>query len=658
MIKKFLHYAREHRIYVHSESRKLGIKNIIVGWALIAIAASFFEESYESLPLSLNYCIQFASGTLLLLVACLFKGKSFVSIKSDQIPGDLTEHFTPKQRVWLLWARGLIATGGFMMFVWARNIIGAIDNASLFGADALIYLFLMSIALKEKVSKQEVLWVFVASSGILFVFFADIFSVEAPKIAIGMSCGLLSSLALAIVTLMTSSMVQHDPPLRISFYQCLAGFTLSLVLVLVSLIFNLWGNVQASITISAITDAIGSGCLFAIALIFFLEAFYYAEPLLISALSYSLIPLTIFFDYFILKKIPSVQDMLVTFLITVGCGMLIFYEYKKTRKTSKPRFIPNYTLSQIDHLRSLKQELKNGDIGKYEYMSAHHEYNKVLLQYVEEIKETDLSKISIDDQKILFFTKKNSLVFETDGSCRSAPLEMLNFGEYERDETQFVLSIIKSKDSVLDVGGHIGWYSINIGKKFPEATVYCFEPMKETFDFLERNMKHNNVNNVLLYNFGLYNENRSIDFYYFRGGSALSSPVDLLGTGAKKITVKVKTLDSFAEEVDIKTEITFIKIDVEGCEFAVLKGGESVIRGHKPIIMIELVELWAKKFNYSVNDVREFLEGIGYECFRFSGKKLVKVTEIDTEDTNENYNFFFIDLDIPLHLDRVKQFLD
>lgn len=652
MISRFLHYAREHRMYIHSESRKLGVKNIIVGWALIAIAASFFEESYEALPLSLNYLIQFATGTVLLFTACLFKGFSFFRIRQDQVSTKLKEHFSPRQRLYLLWIRGIIATGGFMMFIWARNIIGAIDNAALFGADALIYLGLMSIALKEKVSKQEFLWVLVASSGILFVFGVDIFSAQPQQIVIGVSCGLVSSLALAIVTLMTSSMVQHDPPLRISFYQCLAGLALSVLCVLVSCIFNLWGDFLKDISVTAVMDSVGAGCFFAVALLLFLDAFYYAEPLLISALSYSLIPLTVLFDYFILKKLPTGQDISVTLLIAVGCGMLIIYEYKKTRTTSKLRFIPNYRLSQHEHLQSLKQELEDGKIGKYEYMSARHEYNKVFLQFVNEIKKTDLSKIVVDDQKVLFITKKRGLIMETDGSCRSAPLEILNFGEYERLETNFVLSLLKPNDTVLDVGGHIGWYSINIGKEFPKVKIHCFEPVKDTFQVLERNIEHNRVKNALLYNFGLYNENRNIDFYYFKGGSALSSPVDLLDMNGNKVKVKVKTLDSFVKESGLIEGINFIKIDVEGCEFAVIKGGESTIRRFKPVIMIELVELWAKKFNYSVNEVRELLEEMGYECFQLCNNGLIKISSIDIEDTNENYNFFFID--IAIHKDRIE----
>ena len=250
----------------------------------------------------------------------------------------------------------------------------------------------------------------------------------------------------------------------------------------------------------------------------------------------------------------------------------------------------------------------------------------------------------IDDQKILFITKDKELIFETDGSCRSAPLEMINFGEYEKDETEFVINFLRQNDTILDVGAHIGWYTINIGKTFPKANIYCFEPVSDTYVYLKRNIGYNNINNVKAYNFGLYNENKEMEFYYFRRGSALASPVDLLERNSNKIHGQVKTLDSLVENGVINRSIDFLKIDVEGCEFAVLRGGESVIRESKPMIMIELVELWARKFRYSVNDVRIFLETLGYRCFQISEKKLVEICEINTEDTNENYNFFFFQI--------------
>lgn len=84
-------------------------------------------------------------------------------------------------------------------------------------------------------------------------------------------------------------------------------------------------------------------------------------------------------------------------------------------------------------------------------------------------------------------------------------------------------------------------------------------------------------------------------------------------------TVNVNTLDSYNfENVDI------IKVDVEGYEFPVLKGGEQTIRKCRPIVQLEMVEAQAKKFGYTPQDIADFfINKIGnYGIYTFKGDKL------------------------------------
>lgn len=84
-------------------------------------------------------------------------------------------------------------------------------------------------------------------------------------------------------------------------------------------------------------------------------------------------------------------------------------------------------------------------------------------------------------------------------------------------------------------------------------------------------------------------------------------------------TVTVNTLDSYNfENVDI------IKVDVEGYEFPVLKGGEQTIRRCRPIVQLEMVETQAKKFGYTPQDIADFfVNKIGnYGIYTFRGEKL------------------------------------
>ena len=84
-------------------------------------------------------------------------------------------------------------------------------------------------------------------------------------------------------------------------------------------------------------------------------------------------------------------------------------------------------------------------------------------------------------------------------------------------------------------------------------------------------------------------------------------------------TVVVNTLDSYNfKNVDI------IKVDVEGYEFPVLKGGEHTIRLCRPIVQLEMVESQAKKFGYTPQDIADFFINKigGYGIYTFKGERL------------------------------------
>ena len=69
-----------------------------------------------------------------------------------------------------------------------------------------------------------------------------------------------------------------------------------------------------------------------------------------------------------------------------------------------------------------------------------------------------------------------------------------------------------------------------------------------------------------------------------------------------EVRVTVRRLDTFG------LAPTAVKIDAEGSELAVLRGAESTLRRHKPIVMVE---------NNDWHSVTAFLSGLGYSCFRY-----------------------------------------
>jgi FkbM family methyltransferase len=246
-------------------------------------------------------------------------------------------------------------------------------------------------------------------------------------------------------------------------------------------------------------------------------------------------------------------------------------------------------------------------------------------------------------------------VDETD--FEEVPISLLCFGHYELEETNIVLKVLgmikKDNKVVLDIGANLGWYSLNILKKFTKSEVYSFEPSKETFERLKNNFSLNNLLTDKLQNVGLYNEDGSIDFYYDKAGSGASSMKNIRERNTvEKISVPVKKLDNWCKEKNIK-EIDFIKCDVEGAELFVYQGGKDTIEKYKPIIFSEMLRKWSAKFGYHPNDIIKFMKDIGYNCYVIYNDKLKEINEV-TEETVET-NYFF--LNRQKHADIIEKLL-
>ena len=228
---------------------------------------------------------------------------------------------------------------------------------------------------------------------------------------------------------------------------------------------------------------------------------------------------------------------------------------------------------------------------------------------------------------------------------RAAPMEILNFGAYEGDETEMMLKLVKNGTTVLDVGANIGWFSVLFGKALPRGTIHAFEPIPSTFVTLTQNLKLNRVANVKPYNIALTDRNGRCELYFESDQSARASLADLSVQGsAAKVTCITRTLDEVAKDIDRR--IDFVKADCEGGELLVWHGGLGVLRDHKPIVFTEMLRKWAAKFGYHPNDVVRLFASFGFGCYVCRAGSLARIGAVTDETADTNFVF--------LHLDRHK----
>lgn len=151
------------------------------------------------------------------------------------------------------------------------------------------------------------------------------------------------------------------------------------------------------------------------------------------------------------------------------------------------------------------------------------------------------------------------------------PLDMA-MARYEPGTTRLFQEIVKSGMVVVDIGAHVGYYTLLAAKQVgPTGKVYAFEPEQDNHAILLKNIGVNGYNNVVATPMAVSDRRGSSTLYvtsldngrhsmYHHGLPERGSP-----------TVETTTLDSFLASEGWPS-VDLIKIDVEGAEVAVLDG--------------------------------------------------------------------------------------
>ena len=293
---------------------------------------------------------------------------------------------------------------------------------------------------------------------------------------------------------------------------------------------------------------------------------------------------------------------------------------------------------EINYKSFVSGKLPKADFIKKNYEESH----RLLFEYSNFLKKTDISKIEISDgQVIMTFRKGGFKLLCENSEYRTAPLETLNFLTYEEEEVSIFNKLLVGKKNFYDIGGNIGFYAVNAAVVNPDVKIKTFEPIPKMFSTLQKNIDLNQLNHrVEAYNHGLSDSEKELSFFVYPFGGTNSSMINVSGSkDAVEVHSKVIRLDNFIQ-TNSHAAPDIIKCDVEGAEKLVLLGAINTIQTYKPVLFFELLRKWSAKFDYHPNEVLDILKEIGYECFVPSEGKLKKFQHID-ESTTET-NFFFL----------------
>lgn len=199
------------------------------------------------------------------------------------------------------------------------------------------------------------------------------------------------------------------------------------------------------------------------------------------------------------------------------------------------------------------------------------------------------------------------------------------------EEFHLIKNFTKPEDQVFDIGANMGFYTIWMSKFIGKnGHIHSFEPDEKNFNRLKKNILLNNLSCVVEANRkAVSNVNEIVNFTSDLDGE------NHIVTSSAALKIEAIQLDTYAKQRSL-SYLSYVKIDVEGFEYFVLKGAE-ILLAEKRIGILQLeINKSLSNSGASVLDLLDFLTKHEYRLCRYNVEEN-KLSQIEYDISRENY---------------------
>ena len=240
--------------------------------------------------------------------------------------------------------------------------------------------------------------------------------------------------------------------------------------------------------------------------------------------------------------------------------------------------------------------------------------------FIRKVKHYSLSNLQTDYAEVfgnkLFLSKKG------------LALSISHYGTYEELESKIMEEKIEMGNIVVDVGANIGLHTLNMARIVGNTgQVFAFEPDPSNFEILKKNVKINNYKNIILEQKAVGDKHGRTTLYQsdHPGKHRIFPQTE---QAKSQVQVELTNLDNYFDS-DMTDKINFIKIDVEGLEFSVLKGMKNILKNSKKIkILFEFMPENTIEVGFTPIELLNYLTSNDFKlyCMDNKTKKLLYVS--------------------------------
>ena len=178
-------------------------------------------------------------------------------------------------------------------------------------------------------------------------------------------------------------------------------------------------------------------------------------------------------------------------------------------------------------------------------------------------------------------------------------------------------AIKKAKHCIIDVGGHLGFFSILASILNSDIPIYTFEPHIGNFELLKTNFKNNRIKNVYPKQLAVTDSVGQMDLQISKEDLSHSVIKTLEPTGETQ-KVQTTTLERIFEKNRIK-KCDLLKLDCEGSEFKIIYSTPQALFNKIDHIFLEYHD-WIE--GESSKDLKAYSEKIGYKVKKYPNAKM------------------------------------
>lgn len=181
--------------------------------------------------------------------------------------------------------------------------------------------------------------------------------------------------------------------------------------------------------------------------------------------------------------------------------------------------------------------------------------------------------------------KRTFIIFKTPWIRSIFKGQLISFSSYE------ILNNAKSQceelNTIIDVGANKGQFQKAANYFYPNSKIYSFEPIPELYEKVVKN----NYKGITNFNMALGNEIGHLEFnkneYQHSSSFYQIENTEFLPSKTTKINVEINTLDNVAPKLDFNGTV-LLKLDVQGFEREVLRGGKNTLKNHIDYVILEV----------------------------------------------------------------------